>query len=237
VIDHQVDSIGVLETLAACGLVVTMLALVAAPTAATWAAIAVALTAFSLPVIRLADEAGGWWALTFGDSFPALSYLAMAAAGAALAAQLGDSERRAALDRAALGGMVGLGLLAATGVAVWPVDRYPSGPAFVVPGVVASVAIWAVLARMRPGPLVRGLERAGRRTLVVYVAHYALRIVLDLGGWWAALRGPWWTAAAVAVAIGMAALSALPWPLRPPPAGDDARSAQERDRDLQLARS
>jgi hypothetical protein len=97
------------------------------------------------------------------------------------------------------------------GVGVWPAERYPSGPAFIVPGVVVTVAVWAVAAGLQTRPVVSGLERAGQRTLLVYVAHYALRVVLDLGGWWAALDGPGWTAAAVGLAALIAIASAAPW--------------------------
>jgi hypothetical protein len=103
--------------------------------------------------------------------------------------------------------------------AVWPPDRHPGGPAFIVPGIAATLLAWAVLAHLPESALTRGMERAGQRTLLVYVLHYTLRVVLDLGGWWAELDGPGWTAAAVALAALMATASALPaW------RGQDARA-------------
>jgi hypothetical protein len=231
VIDHRVDSVGVLETMAACGAAVMAVALVASPSTGVWAAVAVALTAVSLPVIHAADAAGGWWQQAFGDSFPIVSYLAMAAAGAAVSARLGASEHQPVLDRLALAGLVGLSVLVVAGAGVWPAARYPGGPAFVVPGVVATVAVWAVAARVPAGAVARALERAGRRTLLVYVAHYSLRVALDAGGWWASLRGAGWTAAAVALAAAMAAASAVPWPLRRPAT---VPSGEERERDVEL---
>jgi hypothetical protein len=237
VVDHEIDSVGVLETLAVCGAAVSLVALFVAPGPVAWVALGSVLTAVSLPVIRWADAAGGWWERTFADSFPVVSYLAMATFGAAVAGYLGAGERRPALVRlvAVTAGTLAIVAVLGIDIGVLPVSRYPSGPAFVVPGVAATIALWALLAHLRPGVVVRGMERAGQRTLVVYVAHYGLRIVLDLGGWWASLRGPGWTAAAVAIAVAMAVLSALPAPGR-----RRRRSApvgQERHRDLELARS
>jgi hypothetical protein len=232
VIDHQIDSVGVLETLAICGAVVTAVALLARPSALAWAFGAVGLTAISLPAIHAAEAAGGWWERAFAESFPIASYLAMALAGAAVSAGLGRRERHVFLARLALAGMAGLAVLVVAGVGVWPAERYPSGPAFIVPGVVVTVAVWAVAAGLQTRPVVSALERAGQRTLLVYVAHYALRVVLDLGGWWAALDGPGWTAAAVGLAAGIAALSALPARRRSTRPED---SVEQGDRDLQLA--
>ena len=97
-------------------------------------------------------------------------------------------------------------------VGVWPLDRYPSGPAFIVPGVVAALVTWTVVAALPASALTRGMQRAGQRTLLVYVGHHAVRAVLDAGGWYQALEGPGWTAAVVALTAVFAVASALPWP-------------------------
>jgi uncharacterized membrane protein len=235
-IDHDVDGIGVLETLAVGGVLITVLARRAAVPAWSWASAAGVLTVTSPWVIDAAAAAGGWWELVLGSRFPLLSYLAMGLAGAAVVTHLGGEEGRRRLDGVALAAVVATVVLAWTAggdYGVWPADRHPGGPAFIVPGVVATVVTWAVLAHLRPGLITRGMERAGRRTLLVYVLHYALRVVLDLGGWWAELDGPGWTAAAVALAAVMATLSALPAPRR----RRVARTAPIEDRAQALAPS
>jgi hypothetical protein len=212
--DHAVDTVGVLETLALVGVVVTLLARWVAPTAVAWAAIAAGLALTSTPVIEAAADAGGWWQAAFGLRFPWVSYLAMAAAGAAVAAALGDRERLGRLVPAAAGASLLLTVLALLHVGVWPIDRYPSGPAFIVPGVVAALVTWAVVAALPASALTRGMQRAGQRTLLVYVGHHVVRAALDAGGWYQALEGPGWTAAVVALTVVIAVLSALPWPAR-----------------------
>ena len=167
--DHAVDTVGVLETLALVGVVVTLLARWAAPTAVAWAAIAAGLTVTSTPVIEAAADAGGWWHAAFGLRFPWVSYLAMAAAGAAVATALGDRERLGRLVPAAAGATLLLAVLGLLHVGVWPLDRYPSGPSFIVPGVVAALVTWAVVAALPASSLTRGMQRAGQRTLLVYV--------------------------------------------------------------------
>lgn len=212
--DLQVDTVGVLEALAVVGITTTLLARWVAPGAVTWAVLAAGLTAVSTPVIEAATDAGGWWHLAFGHRFPLVSYLAMGAAGAAAATALGDRERRPRLVALAAGGLVLLTTLSLLHAGTWPVDRYPSGPAFIVPGIAAALVAWAALAALPASALTRGMERAGQRTLLVYVGHHVVRTVLDAGGWYQSLRGPGWTAAAVGIALGFAVLSALPRPRR-----------------------
>jgi hypothetical protein len=212
--DHSVDTVGVLETLALVGVVVTLLARWAAPTAVAWAAIAAGLTLASTPVIEAAADAGGWWHAAFGLRFPWVSYLAMAAAGAAVATALGDRERLSRLVPAAAGATLLLAVLALLHVGVWPLDRYPSGPAFIVPGVVAALVTWTAVAALPASALTRGMQRAGQRTLLVYVGHHVVRAGLDAGGWYQALEGPGWTGAVVALTVLIAVASALPWPVR-----------------------
>lgn len=216
--DHAVDSIGVLETLALVGTVITLVARWAAPGAATWAATAAALTVVSVPVIDAAVGAGGWWHSALGHRFPAISYLAMGAAGAAVVTALGDRERLDRLLLAASGATLLLAVLGLLGAGVWPVDRYPSGPAFVVPGVTAALGTWAAVAALPASALTRGMQRAGQRTLLVYVGHHAVRAVVDVGGWYQSLEGPGWIAGMVALTVALAVASALPPPTRPRPA-------------------
>jgi peptidoglycan/LPS O-acetylase OafA/YrhL len=140
----------------------------------------------------------------------------MGAAGAAAVTALGDRERIDRLVVAAAGATVLLSALGLLGAGAWPVDRYPSGPAFIVPGVVAALVAWAALAALPSSVPTRGMERAGRRTLVVYVGHHAVRVVLDAAGWYQALRGPGWTAAAVVLTVAIAFASAAPRPVRAP---------------------
>jgi hypothetical protein len=212
-VDHQVDTIGVLEILAVVGVVVTVVAMVLVPGARVWAAVATALTGVSGLVIDAATDSGGGWEAVFGDRFPLVSYLALAAWGAAVVALLGSRERSGRLVALAGAGVVVVAVLALSDVGVWPADRYPSGPAFIVPGLVGTLLAWAGLAVLRDSAVTRGMERAGRRTLVVFVAHYAVRLVLDVGGWWQELAGPGWIAAAIAGALVIGLASSLPQPV------------------------
>jgi hypothetical protein len=212
--DGAVDSVGVLEILAVVGVVITVAARWAGPGAAAWAGIAAALTVASLPVIDAAADAGGWWYAALGHRFPAVSYVAMGAAGAAVVTALGARERLDRLVVAGAGATVLLAALGLLGAGAWPVDRYPSGPAFIVPGVAAAVVTWAAVAALPSSALTRGMQRAGQRTLVVYVGHHAVRVVLDAGGWYQTLDGPGWIAGVVALTVALAVASGLPSPIR-----------------------
>ena len=146
-------------------------------------------------------------------------YGVFAAAGAAVAAHdLGRPERSLPLVRAAMGVLV-VGLLAAVvagGVVapegVWPPARYPGHLGFTLWGLVASFVIWAVVRAALPAGswLGEAAARAGRRTLVVFAAHFAVRFVIRQAGLLGDLDTRGWGWAAWAAVIAVCAASAAP---------------------------
>lgn len=214
-LDGRLDALGVLEVLAIVGAVLSVA--VAAgdgqPRPLRWAVVAGIAAAVALPVIEASEAVGGPVEVLLAGRFPLASYLALAAAGAAVADLLGERERRRRLLLLAAIAAVGSVALAAAGAAVWPLDRTPGGLRLVVPGIVVTLAAWwlAALLRGRPADV---LARAGRRTLEVFVGHYVIRVVLNAGGWTGELRGAGWTVAAVLVAAATVLLAGLPWERR-----------------------
>lgn len=227
-LDFRLDSVGVLEVLALSGVAVTVVALLLAPSAAAWSLAALALTAGSGPVIEAAGQVGGLWLVVFGDQFPLISYLALAAWGAAIATLLGERESPQQLTVVAAVAALALVGLTALNLEVWPVARYPSGPAFLVPGLVGTLAIWAVLSHLRDSAVSRGMARAGQRTLAIFVGHYVIRLILDAFGWTGQLSGVGWTLTAAAIAVAIAVASAMPW-------SSDAIATDRRDPSLTYA--
>lgn len=201
-LDGAIDGLGVLEILALVGaaLAVAVATGDGRPHPLRWALAATALAAAALPSIEAATGRGGITENLLAGRFPLVSYLALGAAGAAVADTLGGREQRVRLLALAAGGAAAAAALQAAGATVWPPDRTPGGLPLIVPGIVASVAAWWGLSLLR-GRVGDVLAHAGRRTLEVFVAHYGIRVVLNAGGWTGALEGLGWAAAAVATAV------------------------------------
>ena len=227
--DGDLDSFGVLESLAVAGVALAALLVVTRPSTLGWAAMAVLATA-AAPVVLAhveLDSTPGPIALVdaVAGTFPIVSYLALALWGATIASALGGRERPLVLAGLAAAGVVALTVWVGLGHDGWPPDRGPAILPFLLPGVVATVAAWAVLAALPSGRVVDGLARAGTRTLPVFVGHYAIRFVIDTGGWLSALDGPVWTATAWLAIAAIVLVAALPWERRqasePSPGLDD----------------
>ncbi len=209
----QLEGRGVLPTLAVLGALVTAAAAARVRSPWTWWAVSFGCVLAAVPAVDWGgDDVVG--RLVSGP-FALPVYGVFAAAGAAVACHgLGRAERSLPLVRSAVGVLV-VGLVAAevAGGAVapegiWPPARYPGHLSFTLWGLVASLVIWAAVRRLLPaGTLLgEGAARAGRRTLLVFGAHFAVKIafqLLDLTGeldtWrWGLVT--WTAVAAVAVA-------------------------------------
>lgn len=214
--DGDLDSFGVLESLAVAGLLLSALLVVARPSALQWLGLAVAATTAAplvLEHVRLGETPGPVALVdAVAGTFPVVSYLALALWGATVAAVLGREERPAVLLGLAALGAVAFAAWIATGHDGWSPDRGPATLPFLLPGVVATTVLWAAVAQLPAGRVTDGLARAGTRTLPVFVGHYAIRFVIDTGGWLGTLDGPVWTAAAVAASAAIFVVAALPRP-------------------------
>lgn len=184
--DGEVDGGGVLPTLAVVGLVVMAASALGATRPTLWWAVAAVGVLAAVPVVRLG------WTGTVGElvagQFSVVVYGVFAAAGAAVAAAAHPAGERALPLLSAAAGVLAVGGLAAAAVpqwvapgGIWPPDRYPGDLAFTLWGVSGTLVVWAAIrAWMTPrSRLGRGLARAGRRTLLVFGAHYLVRVALD----------------------------------------------------------
>lgn len=216
----QLEGRGVLPTLAILGALVTAAAAARVRSPWVWWAVSFLCALAAVPVLQWGtDDVVG--RLVSGP-FALPVYGVFAAAGAAVACHgLGRPERSLPLVRSAIGVLaIGLAAASVAGGAVapeglWPPARYPGHLSFTLWGLVASLLIWAVVRRLLPAGTIlgEGAARAGRRTLFVFGAHFAVKIafqVFDLTGeldtWrWGLVT--WAAVAAVAVASA--------WPARP----------------------
>jgi uncharacterized membrane protein len=158
------------------------------------AAVAAAVPTRALPVVAAAVVWGGvwfeqavagragWWSTELiGGKFPLVTYLGFVLVGVA-AVRCGwfaDGRKVAAAAGAAL--LVTLALLADGLVP----DRYPGDVHFVVPGLAATIVVYA-LAQPRWVAVLAGLDRVVRQaaahTLGIFLAHYALYALLRRAG-------------------------------------------------------
>lgn len=209
-----IDGGGVLLTLAVLGAGVSMLAAVGLRQPALWWGLVALAMLAAVPVADPGAEGvlGRLWA----GSFSVVVYGTFAAAGAALAASARGKGEEAIplLPAAALVVAVGTAawLLVPDAVApegLWPPARHPGHLAFTMWGLAGSLVLWAV-ARARLGPGTRlgsGLARAGQRTLLVFGAHYLVKLGLQHTGAQGTLQGTGWTIAALVAALGAGALA------------------------------
>jgi hypothetical protein len=182
----RVRGTGVLPTLAILGALVTVAVFAGLRSPMAWWGIAALCAVAAVPATELTGE--GILTLLVAGPFALPVYGVFATSGAAVACHgLGRDERSLPLWRATAG-VLAVGLLAATfggGVVapegIWPPARYPGHLGFTLWGVVASLSIWAAARTLLPagGTLGDAVARAGRRTLVVFAAHFVVKIVLD----------------------------------------------------------
>lgn len=204
---------GVLPTLAILGLAVTVATAAGVQGRWVWWATAAACALVAVPATQVAGEDPLRHLLNGPFALPV--YGVFASAGAAVAAgSLGRAERSLPLLRSALAVLV-VGLVAGSAAGgaltpggLWPPTRHPGHLEFTLWGLVASLTVWALLRGLLPAGswLGEAAARAGRRTLVVFAAHFAVKLVLkqlgllgDLDSWrWGLLT---WLAVGVACAI------------------------------------
>lgn len=157
------------------------------------------------PIVeRIAEQHTGRLAEVLGGVFPLVTYAGFALAGAAGGLLLLRNPER---GRQAL--VLGGGLALATLVmlaAGMPPDRYPGGPAFIVPGLAGTLLLFGVLDRVTTMP-----AAFGNHTLGIFVAHYALFWVITEHGWRRSLA----PGTALLAAVGLTALFAVVAPRVP----------------------
>lgn len=215
----RVEGRGVLPTLALVGLMIMLLVAAGLRSPWAWWLVAVGCVLLSVPATRVAGDS--FVVLLIGGPFALPVYGVFGAAGAAVAAHaLGQPERALPLWRSAVG-VLGVGLLLLEvdrgGVApggVWPPTRYPGHLDFTLWGLVATLVLWAVAREvLKPGhAAAEAVARAGRRTLLVFAAHFVVRIALqrthligDLDTWR-------WGVVVWAGVIALCALATIPRP-------------------------
>jgi hypothetical protein len=146
-------------------------------------------------------------------------YGVFAAAGAAIATHgQGRPERELPLVPA-VGGVLAVGLAAATlagGVVapegIWPPARYPGHLGFTLWGLVAALVVWAMARAALPagGWLGEAAARAGRRTLVVFGGHFLVKVALQRADLIGELDTHRWGIVVWLAVIGLCTASALP---------------------------
>jgi hypothetical protein len=140
-----------------------------------------------------------------GGIFPIVTYTGFALAGATAGLLLlrnPDRGRQALLLGAALSvvtlAMIELGM---------PPDRYPSGAAFIIPGLAGTLLLFGALDRWTGVP-----DALGTHTLGIFLTHYVVSWTITQYGWRGSLSQPM----ALLVALGFTALFALVAPRVPP---------------------
>jgi uncharacterized membrane protein len=224
---------GVIEAL---GVSVVVGAALAVAVGARWLpALAVVTLATGVLAERAVSGNAGWWAdEVVAGKFPAVTYLGFVLVGMAAVRTGRFADRGWGLTAAGLGAAA-VALLLAIGVTP---DRYPGGPAFVVPGLAGTALVYALAQCEWPawlGAADRLVKSAAAHTLGIFLAHYVVYYVLvDRTGIAGTVRG------AVALPVGLLTAVALaavaprvpqpPWSLRTgrrrrPPAGPAAAAA------------
>ncbi len=215
---------GVLPTLAILGLSITVAVAAGLRRPWAWWLVAGGGAVLAVPATQLVGRDPLHLLLNGAFSLPV--YAVFAASGAAVAAHgLGRPEHDLPLVRSAVGVLI-VGLVAATlgrGVVapegVWPPARYPGHLGFTLWGVVASLLIWAAARRLLPPdrPLGDAVARAGRRTLLVFAAHYVVRIALKQAGLTGELDTWRWGLATWAAVAAVCAATTIPRSVPRPP--------------------
>jgi hypothetical protein len=212
-----VEGRGVLPTLAVLGLVVTLAVAAGARHPGIWWAVGLGCVLLAVPATSM--EGDGVLQLLVSGPVSLAVYGVFAAAGAAVACHsLGRPETDLPLWRATAAVLVaGLGLYALAGGAVapegiWPPSRYPGHLGFTLWGLVASLVVWALVRRLLPSGtlLSEAAARVGHRTLLVFGAHFVVKLALQQADLIGELDTRAWGYAIWAAVIATCALSALP---------------------------
>jgi hypothetical protein len=218
-VQGRLDGGGVLYTLFVVGLATTGLVAVGLRSGWAWWAIAAGCAALAGPATHAPGRAVGALDQLWSGNFAVTTYLAFAAAGAAVTAVAGrGGEAALPLWRATAGVLVGGTVLAAVAPStapegVWPPARHPGDLAFTMWGMAGTFAVWAVLrAVLRGGPVTNGLVRAGQRTLLVFALHYCIRVVMGRAGLLSTLDTRGWGLVTWGVIIAICLASTMPKP-------------------------
>lgn len=222
-----VDGGGVLPTLAVLGVVVCAVSALGLTAPVGWWAVAAAGVLGAVPAT--AGHPEGFLGELWSGPFSIVVYVVFAAAGAALAAGArGRGEAGLPLLRTAatvvvvgtLAWCVIPSLVAPEGI--WPPSRHPGHLAYTMWGLAGSLVLWALVrwALSERTVLGAGLARAGRRTLLVFGVHYALKIALQYAGLIGELDTYHWGLVAWAATIVGSILAMLPKPRRRSPSSD-----------------
>ena len=212
-----VEGRGVLPTFAVLGLAITLATAAGLRHPAAWWAVSAGCVLLAVPATAMRGD--GVLDLLINGPFSVVVYGVFAAAGAAVACNgLGRPERDLPLWRAAGGVLVGgLALYAVGGGAVapegiWPPSRYPGHLGFTLWGLVASLVVWAVVRRLLPpGAIVsEAAARVGHRTLVVFGAHFVVKLALQRADLIGELDTRAWGYVIWAAVVAVAVISALP---------------------------
>ena len=194
---------GVLQALGVGVVVSTIVA-----TAVQSPAVMAAFAGFALvtgPIVEyIAERHTGRLADVLGGVFPLVTYTGFALVGAAGGLLLLRNPDRGGQALAA-GGALTVVTLVMLEAGIEP-DRYPGGPAFIIPGIAGTLLLYGALDRVRTMP-----AAFGNHTLGIFLAHYAVSWLITQWGWRDSLE----PATALAVAFGFTALFALAAPLVP----------------------
>lgn len=220
-----IDGGGVLLTLAALGVAVSALSASGVRQPVVWWGLAALAVLAAVPVAQ--PDVVGVLPRLWAGPFSVVVYATFAAAGAGLAAAArGRGEEGLPLLRtAALVVVVGtVAWLVAPGAVapegLWPPARHPGHLSFTMWGLAGSLVLWAITRSVMSSTtrLGAGLARAGQRTLLVFGAHYVVKLVLQHTGLQGTLEGTGWTIGMLLAAAGACALAMLPRPVRRPTA-------------------
>ena len=211
-----IEGRGVLPTLAILGLVITVGVATGLRQPWAWWGVAAMCPIIAVPATAVVGEDP--LRLLISGPFSLPVYGTFAASGAAVAADtLGRPERELPLVRSALA-VLAVGVVAGTlagGVVapegIWPPARYPGHLAFTLWGLVAGLVVWAVARALLATGTVLGeaAARAGRRTLVVFAAHFVVKLALRQAGLLGDLDTWRWGLATWALVAAVCAASAV----------------------------
>ncbi|HEX4868734.1 MAG TPA: heparan-alpha-glucosaminide N-acetyltransferase domain-containing protein [Acidimicrobiales bacterium] len=214
-----IDGGGVLPTLAVLGVAVCAASALGLVAPAGWWAVAAVCVVGAVPAT--AGHPVGFLAELWSGPFSIVVYAVFAAAGAALAAGArGRGEGGLPLLRTAAAvvvvgtaaWLVVPSLVAPEGI--WPPARHPGHLAYTMWGLAGSLVLWALVrwAVSESTVLGAGLARAGRRTLLVFGAHYVLKLILQYRGLIGELDTYHWGLAAWGATLVASVLAMLPKP-------------------------
>jgi hypothetical protein len=196
---------GVLQALGVGVVVSTLVSMLGQSPAALAAISTAALVAGPLTERYAEQHLTGRLADVLGGVFPIVTYTGFALAGATgglLLLRNPDRGREALV----LGGLLSAVTLLMIEVGM-PPDRYPSGAAFIIPGLAGTLLLFGALDRWTGVP-----DALGTHTLGIFLTHYLVSWTITQYGWRGSLSQP----VALLLALGFTAAFAIVAPRVPP---------------------